>query len=222
MSEWTDYLETIDTPTLSNAIELLDIRGRDKGFAPLSLNCLFPEFGRMCGYAVTAQVETMTTMEPIGRAGFPALFEAIAAAPKPAVVVFQEVGGFPDYAAHCGEVLATIFTRLGAVGLVSDSGVRDIPEVRSIGMHYFARGKVASHAYFRVLRTGVPVQILGMPVKPGGLLHGDENGLISVPDVDPPVLQQHIDDIRRRECKLMEFVRGDNFTLEGLRGKFSE
>ncbi len=204
MNPLIEYLETIDTPTLSNAIETLDVRGREKGFTPLSLQCLFPEFGRMCGYAVTAQVETMTTMEPIGRTGFPDLFEAVARAPKPAVVVFQEVGGFPDYAAHCGEVLATVFTRLGAVGLVSDCAVRDVPEVRSMGMHYFARGKVASHAYFRVLRTNVPVQLMGMAVRPGDLLHGDENGLITVPVTDHFRLQEAGDDQHHGRADLAE------------------
>jgi regulator of RNase E activity RraA len=101
--------------------------------------------------------------------------------------------------------------------------VRDIPEVRAIGMHYFARGKVASHAYFRIVRTGVPVQILGMAVRPGELLHGDENGLITVPaGLSQQQLQEKVSGIVTRERKLMDYVRGDRFTLEGLRGKFAE
>ena len=222
MSDWIEYLETIDTPTLSNAIELLNVRRRDEGFTPLDVRCLFPEFGRMCGYAVTAQVETMTTMEPVGRAGFPVLFEALASAPKPSVVVFQEVGGFRNYAAHCGEVLATIFTTLGSVGVVSDCGVRDVAEVRARGMHYFARGTVASHAHFRVLRTNVPVQVCGMTVRPGDLLHGDENGLITVPDLDRAQLREMIDEVRAKERRLMDYVLGDEFTLEGLSDRFLE
>lgn len=218
----TGYLETIDTPTLSNAIELLNVRKRNEGFTPLQIRCLFPEFGRMCGYAVTAQVETVTTAGPMGREGFPLLFEALAAAPKPAVVVLQEVGGFPDYAAHCGEVMATIFTRLGAVGLVSDCGVRDIPEVRSLGMHYFARGCVASHAYYRVVRANVPVQILGMAVQPGDILHGDENGLIAVPAVPQDELRAAVEQVRTVERKLMDYVRGPEFALAELAKRFFE
>jgi len=52
-----DYLKTVDSPTLSNAIETLQIQPRHAGFTPLQIRCLFPEFGRLCGYAVTAQVE---------------------------------------------------------------------------------------------------------------------------------------------------------------------
>ncbi|MEO8658115.1 MAG: RraA family protein [Bryobacteraceae bacterium] len=222
MSDWIEYLETVDTPTLSNAIELMNVRGRDKGFTPLDVKALFPEFGRMCGYAVTAQVETVTTAESSSRAGFPDLFDAIAAAPKPSVVVLQEVGGFRDYAAHCGQVMATIFNRLGAVGVVSDCAVRDVMEVRALGMHIFARGQVASHANFRIVRSNIPVQVCGMVVRPGDLLHGDENGLITVPDLDRARLHEKIDEIQSRERVLMDYVLGGDCTLEGLREKFLE
>jgi len=216
----TEYLKTVDTPTLCNAVEVLRVRPQSQGFTPLQLRCVFPEFGRMCGYAVTAQVETATSMEPLSGAGFYELFDALAAAPKPAVIVLQEIGGYGDYAAHCGEVMATIFTRLGAIGLVSDCGVRDVPEVRSIGMHYFARGTVASHAHFRIVRANVPVQILGVPVRPGELLHGDENGLMTVPDVPQAQIEAAVNQVRDRERKLMDYIRGPEFTLQGLRGRF--
>lgn len=111
-----DYFKKIDSPTLVNAIELLQVRANERGFTPDDIRCLFPEPGRMCGYAVTAQ------------------------APKPAVIVLQEIGGYRDYAAHCGEVMATFFTRFGAVGLVTDCAIRDLPEVRRMGFQFLGRG----------------------------------------------------------------------------------
>lgn len=216
------YLKTIDTPTLANAIEELDVRPRSEGFAPLSIRCLFPEMGRMCGYAVTAQVETVSRMTPLSKAAFCDLFEAVEASPKPSVVVMQEIGGSPESATHCGEVMATIFTRFGAIGVVSDCGVRDIPEVRAMGMHYFARGAVPSHAYFHIVRTGVPVHIAGFVVKPGEMLHGDENGLISVPECDLGALDKAVEDVRRRERKLMDYVRAADCTIRGLKDRFLE
>jgi len=216
------YLKTVDSPTLSNAIEDLQARPRHEGFAPVQIRCLFPEFGRMCGYAVTAQVETVSRMTPIDRTIFVDLFNAVHASPKPAVVVMQEIGAAHEFAAHSGEIMATIFTRLGAVGLVSDSGVRDLPEVRAIGMHYFARGAVASHAHFHIVRVNVPVQIDGFVVRPGDLLHGDENGLISVPPVDIDELAKAVERVRTRERKLLDYVRGPEFTIEFLRERFLE
>ncbi|MBI4893951.1 MAG: RraA family protein [Acidobacteria bacterium] len=211
-----EYLKTVDTPTLSNAIELLKVRRRSEGFTPLGVRCLFPEFGRMAGYAVTAQVETMTEATPGDVAGHIELYKLLESAPKPAIIVLQEIGGFGDYAAHCGEVMATFFTRLGAIGLLSDCAVRDIPEVRALGFHYFSRGVCASHAYFRVIRCGLPVTICGMPVRQGDLLHGDENGLLSIPDVPLEELKQAVDQIRSSEKKIMDYAKSPEFTLAGF------
>jgi 4-hydroxy-4-methyl-2-oxoglutarate aldolase len=213
---WIEYLKTIDSPTLSNAIELLKIRPNRDGFTPLQIRCLYPELGRMCGYAVTAQVETVTDCGEFDIDQFVELYRAVNAAPKPAVIVLQEIGGNPDYAAHCGEVMSTCFTRLGAVGLVSDCGVRDLPEVRAMGFHYFARGSVVSHANFRIARPGVAVQIQGLVIRSGDLLHGDENGLLAVPSGHEEQIAANVAQIRSREKKLMDWVRSDAFSLDGF------
>jgi regulator of RNase E activity RraA len=211
-----EYLKSIDSPTLANAIELLKIRPHERGFTPVEIRCLFPEFGRMCGYAVTAQVESVTQMEPFSLDTFVDLYRLVERSPRPAVIVLQEIGGFADYAAHCGEVMATFFTRLGATGLVSDCAVRDLPEVRRLGFHYFARGAVASHANYRIARVGVPVQIRGMAVNPGDVIHGDENGVITIPACDDDTIRKAVEDVRRKERAVMEFVRGETFALEAF------
>lgn len=216
MNGLIEYLLQVDTPTLSNAIELLNVRPRNAGFAPLTLRCLFPELRRMAGYAVTAQVETVTQAAPGGPEGHVELYRLVESSPKPAVVVLQEIGGFPDFAAHCGEVMATFFRRLGAVGLVSDCAVRDLAEVRALGFHLFARGACASHAYFHIVRTGVPVTVCGLPVRPGELLHGDENGLITVPEADLERLKEAVEDVRRNERRIMDYARSPEFTVDGF------
>jgi regulator of RNase E activity RraA len=170
----------------------------------------------MCGYAVTAQVETITEGQPFDFPRFLELYRAVAKSPKPAVIVLQEIGGHRDYAAHCGEVMSTVFTRLGAIGLISDCGVRDIAEVRALGFHYFARGAVPSHANFHIVRIRVPVQIEGMVVKPGDILHGDENGLVCVPEAPVDEVARAVDQVRARERKLMDWVRSERFSIDGL------
>jgi regulator of RNase E activity RraA len=217
-----EYLKSVDSPTLSNAIEKLQIRSRNAGFTPLQVRCLFPELGRLCGYAITAQVETVTQMHSIEERTFLELCQAVEDSPKPAVVAFQEIGGHGDYAAHCGEVMATAFTRLGAIGLVTDGGVRDVPEVRALRFHYFCRGTVVSHAYFKIVRVGVPIQILGLEIKPGDLLHGDENGLMKIPAAALENIERAVEQVRTRERRLMEFMRGPEFSLEKLKGRFIE
>jgi len=216
------FLRTVDTPTLSNAIETLDVRLKSEGFTPLGVRCLFPELGPMCGYAVTAQVETMSWAHKGTEEEFVKLFEAVHESRKPAVVVFQEVGPQGDFAAHAGEVMATIFSRLGAIGLVSDCAVRDVAEVRALKFHCFARGTVASHAYFHIVRVGTPIQILGQVIQPGLMIHGDENGLIVVPSEAFAGVAEAVQRVRLREKDLMDFVRSPGFEAQSLRGHFFE
>jgi 4-hydroxy-4-methyl-2-oxoglutarate aldolase len=219
MPDLISFLKTIDTATLSNAVELLKVRPDSEGFASLDLRCLFPDLGPMCGFAVTAQVETVTAGAPKTEEAFVELFEAVERSPSPAVVVLQEIGGDRDRAAHSGEIMASIFTRLGAIGLVSDCGVRDLTAVRKIGFHYFARGAVASHASYRIVRTGVPVHVSGVTIHPGNLLHADENGLITIPESGRDRLQDLVQEITRKERSLLESVRDHNFTAAHLRGR---
>ena len=118
--------------------------------------------------------------------------------------------------------MATAFSRLGAVGLVTDGGVRDVPEVRALKFHYFARGTVVSHAHFKIVRVGVPIQILGLEIKPGDLLHGDENGLMSVPAGALAGIENAVEQVRARERRLMDFMRSPEFTVAKLKGRFIE
>jgi 4-hydroxy-4-methyl-2-oxoglutarate aldolase len=218
---YIEYLRTVDTPTLSNAIERLGVRRNNEGFAPLGVRCMFPELGRMVGHAVTAHVETCSAGK-VDWNKFLELFEAVATSPKPAVVAFQELGPNGEYAAHCGEVMATILTRVGAVGLVSDCSVRDLPEVRPLRFHNFARGAVASHANFRIVRVGIAIQVCGLAIAPGDILHGDENGLLVVPREGLDRLPGEVEAVRTRERALMEFVRGLEFSLQKLRDRMVE
>src|SRR3954447_12398101 len=87
--EWIEYLKTVDSPTLCNAIELLKVRPQREGFTPVQVRALFPELGRMCGYAVTAQVETVTESEPFDLQAFIALYRLVERGSKPAIIVLQ-------------------------------------------------------------------------------------------------------------------------------------
>ncbi|MCK5155678.1 MAG: RraA family protein [Spirochaetales bacterium] len=217
MNSIIDQLKEIDTPTLSNAIEKLEVRNRISGFADRSLTCLFPELGVMCGYVVTAEIETFSPETKGGLdQNFVDLCRALEGCRKPGIIVFQEKSGHPEFSAHCGEVMATIFQKLGAVGLVSDSAVRDVAEVKSLRFHYFATGKVASHGAFRIVRVQVPVTICGLQIYPGDLLHGDEDGLIKLPERGLEKLPYLTEEIHQVESKLLNYVKTSGFTIDGL------
>jgi regulator of RNase E activity RraA len=116
--------------------------------------------------------------------------------------------------------MCTIFSTLGAIGLISNCAVRDLSAVRQLRFHYFARGAVSSHAHFRIVRSNIPVEIHGMTVKPGDLLHGDENGIISIPEQKRELLPDAVGRVLQGEKALLDFVRQPGFTSSLLSNRF--
>jgi 4-hydroxy-4-methyl-2-oxoglutarate aldolase len=178
-----DELRAIDSPTIVNAIEHFKVRPRVNGYAGATLRCLIPGMGTMLGYAVTCHGDSTT--EGKERREHATLYRAIAALqPLPAIVVVGDDGDPArlDLSCHAGEMMATTMKRVGAAGLVTDGGLRDIKEVSALGdFHYFCRGLVVAHGQPCIYDVGATVTICGMEVRPGDLLHGDENGVTVIP-----------------------------------------
>jgi len=209
-------LREIDTPTACNAIESFNVRGRVEGFLGMDINCLSPELGTMVGYALTVTVDSTTPDVPRNDDVWREWVLAMDAAPKPIVLVFQDVGPQPRKSAHFGEVMATLARRLGAVGLVTDGGVRDLIEVRQLGFHYFAAGLVASHGNPRLLAVNVPVTLDGVNIEPGDLLHGDVNGVTTIPLPIANRIPAEAERVRAREGELLDYMNSSDFTIEGF------
>src|ERR671928_924728 len=88
--EQIDALRRIDSPTIANAIETFEIRPRVSGYVGMDIKCYFPHLPPMVGYAITCTVDSTT--EGRGGIGFNTLYALLEQAPKPAVVVMQDVG----------------------------------------------------------------------------------------------------------------------------------
>jgi 4-hydroxy-4-methyl-2-oxoglutarate aldolase len=216
-AEQLDALRRIDSPTISNAIETFGIRRRVDGFAGWDLRCAFPELGSMLGYAVTCTADSTTEVRPDER-GLMRLWAAIEAAPKPVVLVIKDIGTDRTRSCHMGEVMATTAKALGAVGCVSDGGLRDVVEVRALGgFQYFCPGFVVSHGNPFILDVDLPVTLEGMAIRPGDLLHGDGNGVLVIPADIAAQVADAAQRIRAAEKEVLDFVRAPGLTVEKLR-----
>jgi 4-hydroxy-4-methyl-2-oxoglutarate aldolase len=217
MDALLESLARYDSPTLANAIETFDIQPRDVGFADSRVRCMFPELGRMVGYAATATIVTRgEPPEDWAGAGNDALYAHARTITAPRIVVVADLDDPPAYAAFWGEVHATIFGALGCVGVVTDGAVRDLDEARGMGFHFFAAGPSVSHAYVRVETVGEPVEIGGLSVAPGDLLHADQHGVLRIPPEIAAELPAAADRVIEREQALLRWVRSDEFDPERL------
>lgn len=211
-----EALKAIDTPTICNAIERFEVRGRVEGFFGMDIRCLSPELGTMLGYAITLTVDSTTPEIPPDDEARYAWLKAMETSPKPSVLVMKDIGPQPRKSAHIGEVMGTIATRLGVVGVVTDGGVRDIMELKQLGFHCFAAGLVPSHGNPRLVEINVSLEIDGVRIHPGDLLHGDANGVTTVPLSIAGQLADAAAQIRAREAEVMGYVKGPDFAVDGL------
>ena len=211
--EVLEQLKRYDSCTLSNAIEVFDVRPRDVGFAAGEIRCLFPDLGPIVGFAATATVRARG--KSAGGNQDP-LFKHTQELPAPRLLVVQDLDDPRGAGALVGEVMGNIFKRLGCAGIVTDGGVRDLKEVEALGFHYFAPGPVVSHAYIRVEEAGVPVNVGGLQVEPGDLVFGDRHGVLLIPQEVAAELPEAADRIVEREQKLIGWVRSDDFSLDRL------
>jgi regulator of RNase E activity RraA len=212
-----EQLRQIDSPTVSNAIEQFRVRPRVEGYAGWELRCAFPELGTTVGYAVTCTADS-TTPSRVDDRGQMRLWEAIEAAPKPVVLVIKDIGPERSRSCHMGEVMATTAKALGAVGCISDGGLRDVVEVRALGgFQYFCPGFVVSHGNAVICEVNVPVTLDGLDVNPGDLLHGDVNGVLSIPFEIADRVAEEAQKVREAERQVLEFVRTPGLTVERLR-----
>jgi 4-hydroxy-4-methyl-2-oxoglutarate aldolase len=210
------FLHSVDTPTIANAIEPLGVRDRADGYLGGNVQCQFPELGTMVGRALTVSVRDSQGVTG-GGAGYWELWDALAATEDPTVIVMSDATGTPERIAFAGEIMCTLAKRLGAIGIATDGALRDIPEARALGFHYFMRFGVASHSWFDLFDVGEPVTIDGQQVRTGDILHGDCNGVTVVPDAVLAELPAAVETIRSREATLLSRIRSTDFDYAAFR-----
>ena len=210
-----EALRSISTPTVSNAIELFDLRPRNEGYMSPEIRCLFPDLGVMVGSAVTLRFGARhRSTDPKSRYDS---WQYILKTPAPRILVMQDMDNPPGSGAYIGEVMTTIHQRLGCIGAVTNGCVRDLDEVRSLGFHFFAAGVCVSHAYVHLMDFGCPVNVGGILVRTGDLIHADKHGVLLVPNEIAAEVPKAAAKVCEREQQLLALCKSPAFTLEELK-----
>jgi regulator of RNase E activity RraA len=184
MPETPDLLAKLarfDSPTLCNVIEFFEVRPRNAGYMDGRIRAQFPELPPMVGYACTASFRSDAA--PAGGDAYGSveqqleLFEKL---PGPAVVVFQDLDD-PPVSATFGDGMCGAYRAFGSAGLITSGAGRDLEQVRALRYPVFTSSAICGHGYCHILHLGLPVRVGGLMIHQGDLLHGDQNGVVSIP-----------------------------------------
>lgn len=215
--EQLEAIRLFDTCAIANAIETFNVRLRNEGFADANIRCLVPRLRPMLGYAVTATVRSSNPPASghhyLDRTDW---WNYILSIPAPRVVVLQDVDEKPGTGSLLGEVHTSILAALKCVGAVTNGAVRDLRAVERMGFHLFAGNVAVSHSYVHIVSVGVPIEVGGLKVGPGDLLHGDCHGVLSIPNGVAADIPAVAGKILERERKLIALCRARDFSLEKL------
>lgn len=215
-----DKLKSYDTPTICNALEVLDPARRLTGFTVRPLVCPFPALPPMVGYAKTATSRSTHAHElDAGKAREQriAYYEYIAAQPMPGIVVIQDLDGTDiGFGAFWGEVMSAVHQGLGCLGVVTDGSIRDIDQWAP-GFQALAGSIVPSHAHVHLADFGKEVRVAGMLVRSGDLVHADRHGAVTIPAGLAEKIPAACDLLARKEAVILEMARAPGFNVAKLR-----
>jgi 4-hydroxy-4-methyl-2-oxoglutarate aldolase len=213
-----EALGRLDTCTVANAIEAFGVRLRNDGFTDPSLHCFTPNCSPVVGFAETLTVRS--SLPPpemrsyIDRTDW---WSELTEVPAPRILVIEDIGPKVGRGAFVGGVHGHILKAFGCVAAVTNGAVRDIPEIASAGLQVFGGNLSPSHAYVHVVQHGQPVEIAGLAVAAGDLLHADLHGVVRVPLEIAHEIPRVAADLQRRERAIVDLCRSSSFSAERLR-----
>jgi regulator of RNase E activity RraA len=213
-------LTAYDTPTICNALEILDPARRLTGFTVKPLVCPFPALPPIVGYAKTATTRSTHVHELDGgkaREQRIAYYEYVAGQPAPGIMVIQDLdGGDVGFGAFWGEVMSAVHQGLGCLGVVTDGSIRDIDQWAP-GFQALAGSIVPSHAHVHLAGFGQEVRVAGMLVRSGDLVHADRHGAVTIPAALAEKIPATCDLLARKEAVILEMARAPAFNVAKLR-----
>ncbi|OAN85854.1 RraA family protein [Sulfitobacter geojensis] len=204
-----DLLKRVDTPTVCNAIEVA--QGK-RGFDAFTRGTMFASAldGVMVGYARTARIAAVTPpSEPpeVIKARRMAYYKYMSQGPRPAVAVVQDMDVPNAIGAFWGEINTNVHKAFGLTGALTNGVMRDLGDLPD-GFTVVAGSVGPSHGFVHVIDFDTPVEVMGMRVAPGALIHADRHGAVVIPDDVIPSLEAAIAQLFKSEKVVLDATKG--------------
>ncbi len=111
--------------------------------------------------------------------------------------------------AAIGGLMGTAAKSRGMAGMVLDGAVRDLAELRALGLPVYARSVSPATAVGRYASVSkqVPVECAGVTVAPGDIIVAGEDGVVVVPKDRAADVLKRSQEIDARETKMVPFIK---------------
>ncbi len=183
-NELFTLLRKVDTPTVCNAIEVAAGKRGFNAFTRGTMLCSAPDAAPVVGYARTARIAALappTEAPEVIRSRRMDYYRYMAEAEFPAVAVIEDMDYPNCIGAYWGEINTTVHKGFGLSGALTNGVMRDLGDLPD-GFPVVAGSVGPSHGFVHVREVATTVNVFGLQVAPGALIHADRHGAVVVPD----------------------------------------
>lgn len=211
-------LRGVDTPTLCNALIVLDPTLRGRQYTLDAVIAADAQMAPVTGYALTATIDSAAPSKEdhetqlARRFGY---YRYLAQARRPSLVVMQDQGARRGLGSIWGEINVSIHKALGVAGAVTDGAIRDLGSLPE-GFALLGGNVCPGSGFAHLTGFDTPVEVFGLPVAPGDLVHADRHGCVVVPAALVAALPAAIARVAQREKTLLATVNAPGLTTAQL------
>ncbi len=176
-------MQSVDTPTVCNAIEVAQGKRGFSDFTRGTLIASHPEAPALVGYARTAKIAAVNPAEEppeIIRKRRMDYYRYMAEAPEPSIVVIEDTDYPNCIGAYWGEINTTVHKGFGLKGTLTNGVMRDLGDLPE-GFPVLSGSIGPSHGFVHIEDIDCSIEVFGMRVKPHDLLHADRHGAVVIP-----------------------------------------
>lgn len=216
-----ELLRNFDTPTICNALEIIDNGRRSFGYTRRNMIGMNIDHAPVAGIAFTATMRSAyassfdgPTLKQERLKYYEHMYRDLGA---PKICVMQDLDG--DEAGtgpFWGEFNTRVHRAMGFKAIVTDGSIRDATKLPT-DVLIMSKGLRPSHAHVHIVSYGQQVNVFGMTVTEGDLVHVDQHGAVTFPTDWVEEVAVRAREFIGSEAPIIEACKNDTLGLDELK-----
>ena len=213
---------TVDTPTISNALDIYRGDRSAEGFTKFPVVCSNKNLKPIMGVAKTAKIKASikSSLNPAELNEIRLNYYEYMSTRKDTsfknLCVIEDLDWPNPIGAFWGEVNVSLHKGLKLNGTLTNGLLRDLGDIDKDYM-VLASAIGPSHAYVHVVEFNTEINLFGLKIKPNDIIHADRHGAVIIPRDALEILPKAIQFMKDKEEIVIKASKEKDFNFEKLK-----